>query len=227
MLADFISLIYPQLCHACEKPLYKNELLICTHCKYHLPKTRYHSDKDNPVAKLFWGKTPVENAAACYYFNKGSNVQRMIHHLKYGGRKEIGAEIGKWYGYDLKCSPFFSGVDMVIPVPLHPKKLKKRGYNQSEHFAMGLAEGLCKQVSTAHLVKKEYSETQTRKSTFQRWKNVETVFAVNNPQELSGKHILLVDDVVTTGSTLEACARKLLEIPDTKVSIAAIAYTEH
>lgn len=223
MLTDFLSLIFPKVCMSCGKSLFKSEENICTYCLYHLPKTNFHHHPDNPVMKLFWGRATIFSAASLYNFMKGGKVQHLIHQLKYRGKQEIGLSLGKHYGRELKTSPFFSGVNVAIPVPLHPKKLKKRGYNQSETFAQGLSESLEIDYPGNVLVRTAASATQTKKSRFARWKNVEAIFKVNAPEKIEGKHILLVDDVVTTGSTLEACAHKLLEVPGTKVSVATIA----
>jgi len=227
MLNDFISLIFPQICVSCGKSLYKSENSICMSCAYHLPKTNYHTDNANPVAKIFWGRTLIFSASAYYSFGKGSKVQQLIHQLKYRGQKDIGVTIGKFYGHDLRKSESFNTVEMVIPVPLHPKKKKKRGYNQSEFFAQGLAESMKVSTDFTTLYRAFESETQTKKSRFSRWKNVETVFKLRADHGLEGKHILLVDDVITTGATLEACAQMLLAIPDVKVSIATIAYANN
>ncbi len=227
MLNDFLSLIFPKVCASCGKSLFKTEESICVYCLYHLPKTDFHLYGDNPVVKLFWGRTNIHSASSLYSFSKGSKVQHLIHQLKYRGKKEIGTSLGKYYGKELKMSPMFSSANIVLPVPLHPKKLKKRGYNQSETFAQGLAESMNAENPNDVLIRTYASETQTKKSRFARWKNVEEIFTITSPEKLEGKHVLLVDDVVTTGATLEACANKILEIPDTKVSIATIASTMH
>jgi ComF family protein len=225
MLNDFISLIFPEVCASCGNSLYKNEETICTWCVYHLPKTNFHLYNDNPIAKIFWGRINIHSAGAFYGFNKGGKVQHLIHQLKYKGRKEIGYTLGKLYGPDLKKAESFSTVNTVIPVPLHPKKIKKRGYNQSEAFASGLADSMAAEPDFSTLYRAKESESQTRKTRFNRWENVETIFRLSDAEKLSGKHILLVDDVVTTGATLEACAQTLGQIPDVKISIATIAYS--
>jgi len=223
VLEDFISLIYPHICMSCGKSLFKKEICICTYCKYHLPKTNFHLEEDNPVSRMFWGKVNITAAASYYYFNKGSKVQKLIHNLKYSGQKEIGNTIGEFYGTELKESELFKNIDNIIPVPLHPRRQRKRGYNQSAFFAEGLAKGI-EAVYDYELLYRSYdSQSQTRKSRFERWKNVEYIFKLKNPEDLEGKHILLVDDVITTGSTLEACAQTLLKVNGVKVSIATIA----
>ncbi len=225
MIKDFLTLIFPKVCNACRKALYKSEDCICAYCHYHLPKTNFHLNKENPISKTFWGRAAVEEATSLYYFNKGTKVQHLIHQLKYRGKKEIGYSLGKHYGVELKNSRSFSTIDLVIPVPLFPSKQKKRGYNQSELFAKGLAESLSVESHSEVLIRKLNSQSQTKKTRFDRWKNVEFVFEVTKPEVLHGKHILLVDDVITTGATLEACANRIIEVPGSKVSIATIAST--
>jgi ComF family protein len=224
---DFISLIYPRICYACGKSLYKYEKCLCTYCIYHLPKTNFHLDRDNNVSKLFWGKVNIFSAAAFFYYSKGTKVQHLIHQLKYKGHKEIGVYIGNIYGKELKKSVLFETVDVVIPVPLHPKKKMKRGFNQSELFAAGLAESMNIILDVKTLCRTYASETQTRKSRFARWENVKEIFALNDPETLQHKHVLLVDDVITTGSTIEACAQIFSAIPGIRISIAAMACTMH
>jgi len=224
ILSDFLSLFYPRICMACGNTLFKNEEVLCTFCLFHLPKTNFHLEKDNPVSMTFWGRVPVYSAAACYYFRKGGKVQHLLHQLKYNGQKEIGVYIGKRYGHDLKQSEFFKTVDCVLPVPLYWKKERQRGYNQSEMFASGLAEAMNIELNTNTLLRIKASETQTKKSRFGRWENVKEIFEVKNAEHLAGKHLLLVDDVITTGATLEASIHALLTIPEVKISIAAIAF---
>lgn len=224
MLSDFIALLFPHVCVSCGKSLYKNEESICTYCAYYLPRTNFHLDSNNPVAKIFWGRVAIYSAAAYYGFNKGGKVQHLIHQLKYKGQKHIGSTVGSLYGLELKYCEDFNTVDVVVPVPLHPKRQKKRGYNQSDSFAQGLAESMQVAVDLKTLYRALESETQTKKSRFLRWQNVESLFQLHNPGVLEGKHILLVDDVITTGATLEACAHTLLQVPGVKVSVVTIAY---
>jgi len=220
---DFFSLFFPRICYSCENTLLKHEEVLCSYCLHQLPKTNFADDEDNPVVRIFWGRVNINHASSMYYFSKGGKVQHLMHQLKYKGKKEIGLYLGKLYGDSLKKSPFYNSVDVIIPVPLHPKRLRKRGYNQSEMFARGLSGSFSKPFDIKTLVRTYASETQTKKSRFRRWENVKEIFALKNHQHLINKHILLVDDVVTTGATLDACAAMLLNIPGVKISIATIA----
>jgi ComF family protein len=217
------ELLFPRLCVVCGDRLIEQEQWICLHCLHHIPRTHFQQNPDNPVAQLFYGRVQVEQATAFFRFSKGSNYQKLLHGLKYKGMKELGAEIGKHFGSDLMLSPDFSSVDVICPVPLHPSKEKKRGYNQSWWIASGMAQQMRKELSDDNLKRMTATETQTRKSRFERWKNVEGIFELTRPDEFSGKHILLVDDVVTTGSTLEACAQSIISQTQVKVSIATLA----
>ncbi len=226
-LGDFINLLYPETCAACSRSLQSHEEVICLHCRHDLPQTNFHHEPDNHVAKHFWGKLPIQNAAAFYYFSKGSRVQQLIHHLKYHGQQEIGVKIGKMYGKKLLEAVAFQDIDLILPIPLHPKKQKRRGYNQSDVFAEGLSESMNVPWSSTVLKRVVFSNTQTRKDHLERWENVESIFEVAEPEGLQNKHILLVDDVVTTGSTLEACARLILEVENTRLSIVTLACASH
>lgn len=209
---------------ACNDTLYKHEQVLCTNCIYKLPKTNFHKDINNPVSKVFWGRVNLERAASYYYFNKDTCVQQLLHNLKYKGRKEVGTEVGKLYGKELANADGFKNADLIIPVPLHPEKKKKRGYNQSDFFASGLSESMKIDWNSNALERSANTETQTSKARFTRWQNVSEIFKVKDSALLNGLHILLVDDVLTTGSTLEACAQSILQLPGTKVSIATIAF---
>jgi ComF family protein len=223
LLNDFLGLIFPLSCAACGNVLLKNEKIICLSCNYHLPRTNFHFDQNNPVAVIFWGRVRIENATAFYFFNKASRFRRLIHELKYKGRKDIGIELGRIFGYEMMASGGFRLIDMVIPVPLHKKKQKKRGFNQSECIARGISEAMKRPLNNSSVIRSVHSSTQTRKTRYDRWLNVEGIFRVTDPQLLTGKHILLVDDVVTTGATIEACATAILEVEETKVSVAVLA----
>lgn len=227
MINDFISLIFPRVCQACGRALHHKEECICTYCFYRLPRTRYHLFPDNPVSRLFWGRIPVVSASSMYLFVKGGKVQQLIHRLKYRGRQDIGTVLGRNYGNELRTVPVFDPISYVVPVPLHPDKQKRRGYNQAEKFADGLGHGLGIPVLPVALSRKHASSTQTRKGRYDRWENIRDSFYVSDPAGLAGAHVLLADDVITTGATLEACARILLELPGTRVSVATIAYAEN
>lgn len=222
-LEDFISLIYPKICACCGNSLWKHEEVICDSCRFHLPKTNFHLEKNNPVWSIFSGRVAVEYAAAYLYFNKGNKVQRMVHLLKYKGRKDIGIFLGEQYGIQLHAVPFFDDAMVIIPVPLHKKKYMKRGYNQSEKFAEGLSSAMNIPVDNQTLVRTRATETQTRKSRFKRWQNVKEIFALTEIEKFRGCHLLLVDDVITTGATIESCIQVLQKIPEVRISILSIA----
>jgi ComF family protein len=221
---DFISLLFPRLCYGCGNHLMRNETLICTECYVVIPRTGYHNVPENPVAQLFWGRCRLEKAASFSYYNKGSRIRNLIHNLKYKGIKEVGIELGSIYGQSLKSSGFTDDIDLIIPVPLHPLKERKRGFNQSELICNGLAEVTGIPVDVTSLKRATGSETQTKRSRYERWTNVEGIFCVNDFLTLKGKHILLVDDVITTGSTIESCANELLKAEGVRVSVISIAY---
>lgn len=223
-LNDFSELFFPRLCLVCGNNLLKQERLVCLQCLHHLPRTNFHLEEKNPVAEIFYGRVPIELATAFFYFKKGSNYQKLIHSLKYKGLKEVGTLMGQQLGMDLSQSQQWNSVDIICPVPLHPKKEKKRGYNQSEYIARGIAEKMGKQLSTDNLRRVVYTETQTRKGRYERWENVEGIFELSSPSEWNGKHILLVDDVLTTGSTLEACATAIHSTTNARVSVATLAF---
>jgi len=225
VLNDILELFFPGLCITCGKKLITREKFICFDCEQDLPRTRFHSDSENKVAQLFWGRVKLENATSWLFFRKGSRYQKLVHCMKYKGMKEIGEEMGGMFGRELTASPF-KMVDLVIPVPLHPQKQRKRGFNQSEWIARGIAAEMGKPLSTGNLIRNLSNPTQTRKNRFERWQNVEGIFSVAGPELIRLKHILLVDDVVTTGSTLEASAVALLAAGVEKVSIATLACAE-
>ncbi|MEZ2337017.1 ComF family protein [Mucilaginibacter sp. RCC_168] len=225
-LADFVSLLFPELCPACQTSLVVNEYIICSDCRYNLPYTNFHLQADNIVAQQFYGKIKVEAAYALYYFTKGGKVQNLMHHFKYKGMQQIGNLLGHIAGTQLAQNPVFNTVDLIIPVPLHKKRFQERGYNQSARFAEGLAEKLNAMVEDHNLLRTIATATQTHKSRFARFENMQDVFMIKHPEKLINKHVLLVDDIITTGSTLEACGMELLKIPGLTLSIATIAYAQ-
>ena len=221
---DFISLLFPRLCYGCGNHLLRNEYLICTECFVVIPRTNFHLQNDNPLAQLFWGRCLIEKAAAFSFFNRGSRIRNIIHNLKYKGIKELGYELGRIYGLSLKSSGFTVDIDLIIPVPLHPSKKNIRGFNQSESISLGIADATGLPVDTNSLARTKVSATQTRRSRYERWTNVEGIFRVTGPDIIRDKHILLVDDVITTGSTIESCANELLKVKGVKVSVVALAF---
>ena len=223
-LADFVNLLFPRLCQACRANLLGTESLICTACLYNLPFTNFHNQPDNMVARQFWGKIELQYAYALLYFEKGGKVQHLMHQFKYQGMQKIGNKLGEISGLQLLQNIQLQQVDYIIPVPLHKSRLRERGYNQSANFAHGLAGKLMAQVEENNLIRTVKTATQTHKSRFARFENMQQVFAVKHPERMQGKHVLLVDDIITTGSTLEACAQELLKIPGLQLSIAAMAY---
>jgi len=225
-LNDLFCLFFPELCAACGRNLFRNENIICTNCIYHLPRTNFHNDPQNKMARQLWGRFKFEQAIAFVYFQKGNRVQNLMHQLKYNKKPEVGIRMGELYAWQLMRSKSWMNADLIMPIPLHPVRLKKRGYNQSEQISKGLASVLKIPVNTHSLVRRENTESQTKKSRFARYENLKDAFIINNASELLKKHILLVDDVMTTGATMEACSIELLKIEGIKISICTLAYAE-
>ena len=226
-LSDFLALFFPNYCLGCGSSLVRGEEYLCLSCLAQLPKTNFHLEKSNPVEMLFAGRIPVFRATAFYSFHKESLAQRLIHQLKYKGKKGIGDYLGFLYGQSLMESADFQDVDVIVPIPLHQNKKRKRGYNQSEAICDGIVKGMKKECNYTSLVRVVDTETQTKKTRYNRWENVAQIFDVQQPEALRDKHILLVDDVITTGATLEAAAHVLLKIPNVKISIAGLAWANY
>ncbi|MBK0382718.1 ComF family protein [Pedobacter sp. SD-b] len=224
-LKDFDALFFPRVCQSCGRSLVKTESCFCTICIYQLPYTKYHLDQNNKLAKQFWGRLDIASAAAFLYFNKAGKVQNMMHQLKYNNQPQVGVELGKMYGKELVKEFHYNNIEAIIPVPLHPKKFKKRGYNQSEQFAIGLSEIMKIPVYNQILYRDLEKESQTGKSRTLRFDNMEAVFKAEKPN-LALNNILLVDDTITTGATLESCALVLQSIGIKKINIVGIAFTE-
>ncbi len=220
---DIISLLFPRLCYACGNHLMRNERLICTECFILIPRTNFHNEPDNPVEQLFWGRCRIEKAAAFSFYNRESRIRNLIHNLKYKGITEVGYELGKIYGHTLKESEFINDIDVIIPVPLHPSKERIRGFNQSNIISQGISDSTGIPVDSVTLLRKNLSTTQTKKSRYERWTNVEGIFCVTDETAVRDKHILLVDDVITTGSTIESCVTELLKTDGVKVSVISLA----
>lgn len=221
---DFLSLLFPRICYGCGNHLMRNESVICTECQVVIPRTDYHNQPENPVEQLFWGRCMIRKAAAFSYYTRGSRIRKLIHSLKYNGIREIGEELGSIYGNLLKSSGFFDGIDVMVPVPLHPSRERKRGFNQSRVICEGISAVTGIEVINDALVRPVKTQTQTRRSRFERWTNVEGIFEVRAPSKLEGKHVLIVDDVITTGSTVEACVNELSKVEGVSVSVIALAY---
>ncbi|MCU0317789.1 MAG: ComF family protein [Amoebophilaceae bacterium] len=225
MLQDFINLFFPHYCLTCQEILVKGETLICTVCFLDLPPTTCHQEPENIVAQRLAGRLPISHAMALYKFRKSGKVQCLLHHLKYGNKPLIGKVLGRRFGALFKEAHGGATLDLIIPVPLHSSKLRKRGYNQSDFFAQGIAEVLHIPWSNQHLKRATKAVTQTKMSKLERFKSVENAFVATNISSLHNKHILLVDDVMTTGATLEACGLVLLAAGIKELSVATIAVT--
>jgi len=225
MFQDLINLFYPNICQICDTELHKNQNVLCTSCINELPITNFHLDNENPVRKVFYGRVPIENATSLLVFKKKGSVQKLIHRLKYRGHREIGSYLGAWIGAELAKINSYKDIDIVIPVPLHKKKLEARGFNQVEGFGQEIAKALNILYIDDVLLKTSFSTTQTLKTRLARWGNIEESFVLFNSEKIKNKHILLVDDLITTGATLEACADVLLEAENVKISIVTMAFT--
>lgn len=223
LLHDFVDVIYPSACAGCSQPLVANEEVFCTYCLADLPKTGFHHQADNPVVRAFKGRCLLRKATAYLHFQKGGIVQAAMHNFKYRQNRSIGEFLGKMMARDLLEDGFFEGLQVILPVPLHAKKEKLRGYNQSAVLAEPIASLTGMELSTANLRRSIFSQTQTRKSRFARWLNVESIFEVKDPEAVRGRHVLLIDDVITTGATIEACANRLLSIEGVQVSLLTLA----
>lgn len=222
-LHSILNLFYPRVCAACGESLLKDEETVCLKCRYLLPKTGYELNPDNPLAQTFYGRVKFHAVTACFFFAKSGKVQHLIHELKYKGNKEAGVFLGQQLGETIKDAPLFQGIDYLIPVPLHPKREKQRGYNQSLMIAKGINEVTGIPIGDKYLIRAVNTATQTKKSAEERYKNVKDIFEVRFPEELEGKHVLLIDDVLTTGATLESCAHQLENISGIVISAATAA----
>lgn len=226
LFADFLSLFYPQVCAGCNGELLQGEKFVCVNCLLSLPYTGFASQTPNPSEQTFWGRVDIAAGASFLYFRKGNATQKIMHRIKYKSEKELAEYMGRLMGQELKASGRFGGIGVVIPVPMHPSKQRKRGFNQSEWFAKGLSAIINAPVLTDVLLKTTATESQTKKSRWQRWINADEKYTLKNPQHIAGKKILLVDDTLTTGATLEACAGMLLQANPQSISIATMAFTQ-
>jgi ComF family protein len=225
MLKNLINLLFPKLCYGCNSLLLKNEKIICSECNHNLPFTNHHLLESNDTTKKFYGIIPIEFSASMLYFHQKGIVQNLIHNLKYKNHQEIGTLLGNWYAKDLESISKIKTVSEIIPVPLHKKRLEERGYNQVISFCEALSQELQKPYNPNILYRSRYSKTQTKKDKESRKEVSNALFDVKFTEKDHNKHFLLIDDVMTSGATLEACAKALLKIPNSKVSIVTIAYT--
>lgn len=224
-LNDFSHLFFPHICEGCGSDVLEADHMICQKCLHQLPDTAFFLHPDNPVENKFKGHIRIEAAGSAFYFTKNSLLQKLVIALKYFGNKEIGFYLGTLTGLQLLESKRFDEVDVLVPLPLNPKKEKKRGYNQAAVIASGIASVFKKPVLEKGLERIIFTETQTQKDRISRWQNMQGVFAASADNILQGKHILLIDDIITTGATLETCGEQVLQIPGTKLSIATVGFT--
>ncbi|WNH13680.1 ComF family protein [Thalassobellus suaedae] len=223
MLKSILNLFFPKVCYACHNLLNDNEDTICIDCRHDLPITNIHFEDNDTIKKVLYGRANIENGTALFRFEKKGLIQQLIHNLKYKGYEHIGFVLGNWLGGELKTLETYKDIDVVIPVPLHDKKLKKRGYNQVSKFGQQISEALNIDYKDDVLIKITNTKSQTNKSRFSRWTNTDELFALKNMKTIDNKHILLVDDIITTGATLEACISVLNQAKNIKISIATMA----
>jgi ComF family protein len=226
MLNSVLNLFFPKICSGCEGLLLQNETVICIQCRHDLPLTNHHLNLENEMFKKFYGRIPILYASSLFYFNKKGIVQELIHNLKYRGHQEIGQTLGNWYAEDLKNIANLKTVDYIIPVPLHKQKLKERGYNQLTTFGETLSRNLGIPYNSTILIRNSYAKTQSKKNLEGRIEGMDAVFEAVFLEEYHNKHFLLLDDVITTGATLESCCRALEKIPNARISIVCIAMAQ-
>jgi len=222
---SFLHLLFPHVCSGCGTDLISEETVLCIHCIANMPETNFHLYPNNPIEKKFWGRLPLASATAQYYFTKESLMQHLMHQLKYKGNKELGKQLGRLMGNDLLASNRFNRIDALIPLPLFAAKEKRRGYNQATVLCEGIAEMMNKEILSDVLIRTQHTETQTKKGRMERWLNMEGKFELLQPGKIQNKHVLLVDDIITTGATLEACGQELMKVDNLKLSLAAFCYS--
>ena len=225
MVSALLDVFFPKVCLGCDSMLTDHEYYLCTTCRHELPITNFHLTNDDTVKKIFYGRSKVEHATALLRFQKKGIVQHLIHNLKYKGYQDVGEFLGQWLGEELKSLTNYASIDVVIPVPLHPKKFKKRGYNQVAKFAQEIAMALNAEYIDDVLKKQTNTSSQVYKNRLERWTNPKERFVLQNSHRIRGKYILLVDDIITTGATLEACMAILNSEENHKISIATMAIT--
>lgn len=221
---DLAGLFWPPVCPVCGRPMTEGVAAVCLRCRMEAPLTGFWTQVDNPMVRKCWGLFPVVHASAFLFFIRGNGFRDLIHAFKYGGRWRLAREMGEWYGHEMARGGLYADVDVVVPVPLHLLKRLRRGYNQAEYVARGIAAGLGVPVETRAVGRRRHNPSQTGKTSRERWDNVSGIFAVRDPEPLRGRHVLLVDDVFTTGATIFSCAEAILRaVPDVRISIATLA----
>jgi ComF family protein len=223
MASGLLHLVYPRLCVACNYDLPTPHDCFCLKCRLKLQSSDMYRVAENEFTQRFWGRLPLQAGAAHYYFTRKSAIQKAMHALKYKNKPDIGLQLGRQFGKLLAASPFFQHIDVIVPVPLHPVKERLRGYNQSMMFAQGIADTMYLPVAPNALTRNKDTQTQTHKKRLDRFENMRSMFVVRQTQTLQGKHVLLVDDILTTGATLEMCGQAILQVPGTQLSMATIA----
>lgn len=223
--AQFSEMIFPNCCVACQNSLLKAEQFICTECRANLPKTNYHlhDSQNNPISQKFWGKVDVKHSLAYLHFKKDGKVQKILHHIKYKNQPELAKMLGRWYAEDLQQGNLHNAFDAVVAIPLHPARLQQRGYNQSEMFAEGLCEVLQLEHLSLFFKRIKQTQTQTNKDKLERWQNVANIFETTEQNIFKNKKVLLVDDVTTTGSTMESGVKCLKNCVGLQISVASVA----
>lgn len=224
VLTGFADLFYPRFCPACHAPLQVYEEHLCLPCYYTLPQTDFLETTNNPMEKAFWGRLPISKAGAFLYFTKDGKTQQLMHEVKYKGNWHLGVYLGRLFGHRMLETGFSADIDQLVPVPLHPKKLKKRGYNQAVAFGQGVSAETGIPLNTSIVARNAASATQTRKGRYDRWTNVSTIFSVQQPLAAGSEHLLLFDDVLTTGATLEALGHTLKTDADVQLSVATLSF---
>ncbi len=222
---DIYNLFFPELCLACVTVLTNNENIVCTSCRFELPETHFTNQKNNIIEKTFTARLDIVEATSLLYYKKGGLVQNLIHNLKYNGHQEIGAFLGEWLGNEMRKSNRFKNLDYIIPVPLYKKRLQERGFNQVTLFGKKLSEILSIPYNDSVLIRETESIKQSKKSRLERWQNVDHIFTLSEKKLFKSKHILLIDDILTSGSTIESCYNCLKDIENIKISIATMSYT--